>query len=615
MGSEEDSFNDRVIREMTLQTDSLLSSVVVLSKKCYEKQIDTLSAQLALNDCRNRYKKIEGMLAYFFPGEAFRLNKAVVPSIEEDDEVSPEVPFSGFQYVESILYSDSLGFQRKELKAAIDQIYFLVSNLPVSYSQFIFEERSVWEALQMQLVRQFMLGFADFETVDSKNGVVESAFVLKGIQEFLNAAYFDAAGSKKTEMTNFFSEIQRSEKALSSYKIGEINYFAFYVDNYNSLSASLSKLRDIMLSEKNLYFTTAINFQNQSIFDPHAFNTYFFVPGKTHANQSAVAELGRLLFFDPALSANNLRACASCHQPGKAFTDGLPLSQSFEPGKFLTRNAPTIINSVLQRKLFHDGRAFTFEDQAGRVMSNPLEMHNDFQTVADKLVHSSEYRSLFKSAFSGTEDTAVTSRSILIAIAEYERTLIGMNTKFDKSISGREMLLNNDEVEGFNIFMGKAACGTCHFLPLFNSLMPPVYVETEWEIIGAPSAQLTNPRKLDDDIGRYAVIPVDIFRNSFKTPGLRNIALTAPYMHNGVFKTLDEVIDFYDRGGGIGLGYEVPNQTLPEDPLNLSPTEKFQLKSFLETLNDTISLNTIPGRLPEFEDNELLNGRKIGGDY
>ncbi|MBK7573084.1 MAG: hypothetical protein IPI10_16245 [Bacteroidetes bacterium] len=83
------------------------------------------------------------------------------------------------------------------------------------------------------------------------------------------------------------------------------------------------------------------------------------------------------------------------------------------------------------------------------------------------------------------------------------------------------MLLNNDEVEGFNIFMGKAACGTCHFLPLFNSLMPPVYVETEWEIIGAPSAQLTNPRKLDDDIGRYAIIPVDIFRNSFKTPGLR----------------------------------------------------------------------------------------------
>lgn len=147
-----------------------------------------------------------------------------------------------------------------------------------------------------------------------------------------------------------------------------------------------------MLSEKNQYFTTAINFQNRSIFDPHAFNSYFFLPGKTHANQKEVAELGRILFFDPALSANSLRACASCHQPDKAFTDGLPLSQSFEPGKFLTRNAPTIINSVLQRRLFHDGRAFSFEDQAGRVMSNPLEMHNDFQTVASKLVHSAEYR-------------------------------------------------------------------------------------------------------------------------------------------------------------------------------------------------------------------------------
>lgn len=614
-GREEDDFNGRVRKEITLQTDSLLSSVVVLSKICNSKQIDTLSAKMKLNDCRNKYKEIEGLLAYFFPGEAFRLNKAVVPAIEEDDEVTPYVPYSGFQYIESLLYSDSLAFKRKELKAAVDQVYSLIANLPNAYSQFVFDERAVWEAMQMQLVRQFMLGFADFETADSKNGVVESTFVLKGMKDFINSAYFDASETKKIEINNFFSQIERAVTTLESYKIGSVNYFSFYSDYYNGLSSTLSKLRDVMLSESNSYFTTAINFQNQSIFDPYSFNTYFFVPGKTHGNQTDVSNLGRILFFDPALSANNLRACASCHQPGKAFTDGLALSQSFEPGKFLTRNAPTIINSVLQRKLFHDGRAFSFEDQAGRVMSNPLEMHNDFQSVADKLIHSSEYRALFKNAFYGTEDTAITGRSILISIAEYERTLIGMNSKFDKSISGRQMLLNNDEIEGFNIFMGKGACGSCHFLPLFNSLVPPNYVETEWEIIGVPSAKLTKPRMLDDDIGRYAIVPVDIFKNSFKTPGLRNVSLTAPYMHNGVFNTLDEVIDFYDRGGGKGLGYEVPNQTLSEEPLNLSPTEKFQLKSFLETLNDTISLNEIPSRLPQFEDNELLNARKIGGDY
>lgn len=610
-----DSFNDRIKKVMTAQTDTLLSKVLILSKQCSSKKIDVVAAKQSLNECRNNYKKIEAILAYFFPGEAFRLNKAVVPAIEEDDEISPLVPYSGFQYIESILYSDSLDWQKKELKAAIDQAYSLIANLPQSYSQFEFDERSVWEAMQMQLVRQFMLGFADFETGDSKNGVVESVHVLRGFTQLIHDCYSDASEEKKAVINEFSLQVDRASKSLNSYKPDEVDYFGFYTGNYNDLSGALSKLRDVMLSESNLYYTTAINFQNRSIFDPHSFNTYFFVPGKTHANPMDVAGLGRILFFDPALSANNLRACASCHQPGKAFTDGLPLSQSFEPGKFLTRNAPTIINSVLQRKLFHDGRAFSFEDQAGRVMNNPLEMHNDFESIADKLIHSPEYRKLFKTAFSGTEDTSITGHSILVAIAEYERTLIGMNTRFDKSISGREMLMDQDEIAGFNIFMGKGACGSCHFLPLFNSLMPPVYVETEWEIVGVPSAKLTNPRQMDDDIGRYAVIPVDIFKHSFKTPGLRNVALTAPYMHNGVFATLDEVIDFYDRGGGKGLGYDVPNQTLPEEKLNLTPTEKFQLKAFLESLNDTITLTEMPATLPTFENNKILNARKVGGDY
>ncbi len=615
IGEQEDSFNLRLRKHMTVQTDSLLYEVKLLSKLGKAKQIDIEKTKTVLADCRNRYKRIEAILVYFFPGEAFRLNKPVIPAIEEDDEISPPVPYSGFQYIENLLHSDSLAFQRKLLNNTIDEVYSLMSNLPIAYSQFTFDERSVWESIQMQLVRQFMLGFAEFETADSQNGVVESAYVLDGFKELISSLYHDAAENKVADLKSFFSEVDRSVDRLTKYKKDAVDYFQFYSEYYNDLSGSLSKLRDVMLSENNLYITSAINFQNRSIFDPHAFNSYFFLPGKTHANQKEVAELGRILFFDPALSANSLRSCASCHQPGKAFTDGLPISQSFEPGKFLTRNAPTIINSVLQRRLFYDGRAFTFEDQAGRVMSNPLEMHNDFHTVAGKLVHSKEYRDRFKSAFAGTEDTAVTGRSVLIAIAEYERTLIGMNTKFDKAISNRENEMNADEIAGFNIFMGKGACGSCHFLPLFNSLVPPVYVETEWEVIGVPSAKLSNPRELDDDVGRYAIIPVDIFKHSFKTPGLRNIALTAPYMHNGVFNTLDEVIDFYDRGGGKGLGINVENQTLSDEPLNLTPTEKFQLKAFLETLNDTISLNEIPNRLPEFEDNELLNRRKVGGDY
>jgi cytochrome c peroxidase len=269
----------------------------------------------------------------------------------------------------------------------------------------------------------------------------------------------------------------------------------------------------------------------------------------------------------------------------------------------------------LQRKLFHDGRAFTFEDQAGQVMSNPLEMHNDFSQIAIKLRNSPEYVQWFRSAFAGTEDTVITNRSILIALAEYERSLIGMNTRFDKSISGRDSLLNYDEINGFNVFMGKGNCASCHFIPLFNGLLPPDYVETEWEIIGVPSSRLVEPRELDPDKGRSAIIPVEIFDHAFKTPGLRNIGLTGPYMHNGVFRTLEEVVEFYEKGGGEGMGLTVPYQTLPPEPLGLTADEKFQLVAFMHSLTDTVGLTAKPVKLPDFPGDPLLKNRSVGGDY
>ena len=602
--------------KLITQTNSLLFSLKKLSDICSTKNfnIDSAKNQLAL--CRLAYKKIDPFVNYFFPGEAIQLNRAVVPAIEEDDEVSALVPYSGLQFLESILYSDSVSMKRKELKKIINDTYFIIQNLPTSISQINFEERSVWEAAQLGFIRQLMLGLTDFETAQSKSGRLESASLLDGLKENLFSCYPSLSEYQLKYLNQTIIEIDKSIGFLiSNAHSSDFNYFLFYSNYYNELSRALQESRDHLVGDKNIYETTAINLQVRSIFDPHSFNSYFFLPGKNIIDKNKVTELGRILFFDPALSANNLRACSSCHQSGKAFTDGLVLSQSFEPGKSLSRNAPTLVNSVLQRKLFHDGRAFTFEDQAGRVMSNPLEMHNDFSAVAEKLVRSSIYRHLFKEAFSSTEDTIISSRSILLAIAEYERTLIGMNSKFDQTISKRNPQLSNDEISGFNLFVGKAQCASCHFLPLFNGLLPPTYVETEWESIGVPNSSSPNNRHLDNDVGRYGVIPVSIFRNSFKVPTLRNVEITGPYMHNGVFKTLDEVIDFYDRGGGIGLGYSVNNQTLSSVPLKLSPTEKFQLKSFLESLTDTTNITSTPISLPTFEDNPELNNRPLGGDY
>jgi cytochrome c peroxidase len=155
-------------------------------------------------------------------------------------------------------------------------------------------------------------------------------------------------------------------------------------------------------------------------------------------------------------------------------------------------------------------------------------------------------------------------------------------------------VLNRAEINGFNLFMGKAKCGTCHFMPLFSGTKPPRYYYTETEVIGVPDKNNSTKNKLDEDEGRFAVTGLPVHKFAFKTSSLRNIALTAPYMHNGVFKTLEEVISFYNNGGGKGLKIAPKNQTLPFEKLSLTAIEKKNIISFLKTLTDTVQIVVIP---------------------
>jgi cytochrome c peroxidase len=157
---------------------------------------------------------------------------------------------------------------------------------------------------------------------------------------------------------------------------------------------------------------------------------------------------------------------------------------------------------------------------------------------------------------------------------------------------GDNSKMNLEEVKGFNLFMGKAKCGTCHFMPLFNGTVPPTFTFTESEVIGVPATKAGSV--LDTDPGRFAIYQITNFKNAFKTPSLRNIGLTAPYMHNGVYTSLEEVVDFYIKGGGKGLGLKVENQTLPEDSLALTSAEKQALVAFMHTLTDSSLLREKP---------------------
>lgn len=242
-------------------------------------------------------------------------------------------------------------------------------------------------------------------------------------------------------------------------------------------------------------------------------------------------------------------------------------------------------NAALQRNLFHDSRSRNLEDQVMQVLNNAKEMHGSAQTVAEEIINQENYNVLYQKAYpAATIDKA--AENICNAIACYERTLVSLNSKFDRHMNGKPALTRN-EINGFNLFMGKAKCGTCHFIPLFSGAKPPRYYYMESEVIGVPATKEKKNAKLDADSGRYLATgyPIHIF--SFKTGSLRNIALTAPYMHNGVFNTLEEVVDFYNDGGGKGLHIAPKNQSLPFNKLDLSKKEKTDIVLFMKALTDT----------------------------
>jgi cytochrome c peroxidase len=159
------------------------------------------------------------------------------------------------------------------------------------------------------------------------------------------------------------------------------------------------------------------------------------------------------------------------------------------------------------------------------------------------------------------------------------------NAKIDHFFKG-QIGLTDSEINGFNLFAGKAKCATCHFIPLYNGTIPPWYNNTESEVIGVPKNNVWSNAVVDEDVGRYNLNQLDPLKYSFKTPTIRNIAKTAPYMHNGIYTTLEEVVKFYEMGGGNGIGTKLAYQTLPFDNLQLSSKEKQDIIAFLKILTD-----------------------------
>jgi len=283
---------------------------------------------------------------------------------------------------------------------------------------------------------------------------------------------------------------------------------------------------------------------------------------KENRYSAAKVGLGHYLYFDLRLSADGSVSCASCHKPQFAFTDGEPVSTGIK-GQKGNRSAPTVINRAYSLAQFWDGRANSLEEQAKGPMANPIEMGNTHEAIVTRLQAIAGYRPLFASAFG---DEEINIDRVAMAIASFERTVLSGNSPYDRYKRGDKKALTPEQVRGMSVFIDKAKCDRCHEGANFT--------------VNAYANLGIGTDKPDPDVGRYAITHDPRDWGVFKTPTLREIEHTAPYMHDGSLKTLEEVVDFYDKGCK-------PNRNLDPNikPLHLSDQEKKELVAFLKALS------------------------------
>ncbi len=303
------------------------------------------------------------------------------------------------------------------------------------------------------------------------------------------------------------------------------------------------------------------------------------VPATNPQSQEKI-ELGKQLFFDRRLSGDGTMSCSTCHDPEKGFSDDLAISLSY-PTTRNWRNSPTLFNIGFQKFLFHDGRAKSLEEQALFPMMSAFEMNRNLDFVEEVIRSVPEYVASFRKIFGGE----ATRERMAMAIAAFERSIVSVNSPLDRFLRGDKKALSAEAMKGYIIFTGKGKCVDCHdgvnlADNKFYALNVPENVEQEKDPRVAATRRFVakvyhyeDYRNLTEDPGRYLITKDRKDWKAFRTPTLRELAKTAPYMHNGIFATLDEVIEFFDKGGGRG------NSVL--QPLGLNGSEKKYLKAFL----------------------------------
>ena len=469
--------------------------------------------------------------------------------------------------------------------------------------------------------RLFLLNLAaiyttGFECPDPKNVIPELRSMLADVHKTYIAYN---KGFTNTTLSSQYLEIYLNAINFvnkQSNDFEEFDHYTFIKDFINPLFTKNQQLIKEYNVVSKSYIDYSLNKNSTSIFSKNLYNGQntkgIFLRVYDNKVLAEIEKIGKLLFYDPILSGNNQRSCASCHKPTQYFTDTLTnTSLQFDEKSFLPRNSPSLINAPYNHLILLDGKHISLQNQTKDVITNPIELGSNEQDVLKKVLSCKEYKDAFKSFLKYTPtEKEVTIEHLSSAITLYYGKFSKYYSPFDMAMNNKERL-NDNAKKGFNVFMSKAQCATCHFAPQFNGVKPP-YVGSEFEVLGVPTD--TNFTSLSPDKGRFNINAAKETANAFRTGTIRNAAKTAPYMHNGVFRTIEQVIDFYDLGGGNGKGLKVNNQTLSSDSLHLTKDDKTNLIAFINSLTENIEFENVPEKIP-MSKNKKLNDRKVSGKY
>ena len=551
-----------------------------------KSSVSNLKEQLAT--ARHSFKRIEFYTAFKYAEFIeSHINGAPLHKVSYVKNRSEIKPPEGLQILDELIYSEDVHKEAINIASLTKKLYFSSLRLHKNVQQQHPTHSELITALRIELIRIFTLGVSGFDTPGSLNGISETKVVLDNMSLHLNK--IDKQSHHKS-ITHSLSILNRGATYFNETNFENFDRLGFLKEIIDPLYKTLGEFPLDDESYSYILKSLPLNLNTTSLFDDTLLDPYFYTDLTEKEDSELLTSLGKSLFYDTKLSTTNTVSCASCHNPKLAFTDGLPKPISFKNGDTLQRNTPTLLNAVYANRFFYDLRAFNLEQQAEHVIFNENEFNSSYTAILNSLSKNEAYTSKFKNTFG---DTLISRERVLKALASYTSSLRSFNSSFDRYIKGESQTIPESVANGFNLFMGKANCATCHFAPTFAGLVPPYYKDSESEVLGVLKNPRTIHKELDDDKGRITngihTESAWMYVNAFKTTTVRNIEVTAPYFHNGAYKTLEEVIDFYNNGGGNGVGLNVTNQTLSEDSLNLSEAEKQDLIAFLKSLTDTAS--------------------------